>query len=99
MRDWLEDGARCCNHKAATLCSNLLKLEPALLTRSLREEDGHDPAFAAQRAFSVSRPLAPGICLHVRVCFDPLAGHGDRVIPQILSDGLHRLPLLWFSVS
>src|SRR6266849_2680557 len=32
MRDWLEVSARCSSHKAATLCSNLLKLEPALWT-------------------------------------------------------------------
>ncbi len=32
LRDWLEVGARCSSHKAATLCSNLLKLEPALWT-------------------------------------------------------------------
>ncbi len=32
MRDWLEIGTRCSNHKAATLCCNLLKLEPALWT-------------------------------------------------------------------
>jgi len=32
MRDWLEAGARSSSHKAATLCSNLLKLEPALWT-------------------------------------------------------------------
>jgi transposase len=32
MCDWLEAGARSSNHKAATLCANLLKLEPALWT-------------------------------------------------------------------
>jgi transposase len=32
LRDWLEDGARCSSPKAAALCANLLKLEPALWT-------------------------------------------------------------------
>jgi transposase len=32
LREWLAVGARCSSHKAATLCANLLKLEPALWT-------------------------------------------------------------------
>ncbi len=32
LRAWLEVGARCSSHKAVVLCSNLLKLEPALWT-------------------------------------------------------------------
>jgi transposase len=32
MRGWLEDGARCADAKAATLCGNLLAIEPALWT-------------------------------------------------------------------
>jgi transposase len=32
LRDWLEAGARSSSHKGATLCANLLKLEPALWT-------------------------------------------------------------------
>jgi len=32
MRTWLEDGARCSSRKAAALCGNLLKLEPAMWT-------------------------------------------------------------------
>ena len=32
MRDWLEEGARCRDAKAATLCGNLLDVEPALWT-------------------------------------------------------------------
>jgi transposase len=32
LRDWLAMGARCSSHKAATLCTSLLKLEPALWT-------------------------------------------------------------------
>ena len=32
LREWLEVGTRCSSHKAATLCANLLKLEPALWT-------------------------------------------------------------------
>lgn len=32
LRAWLEQGARCSSPKAATLCGNLLKLEPALWT-------------------------------------------------------------------
>lgn len=37
MRDWLELGTRCSSHKAAVLCSNLLKLEPALWTFLYKE--------------------------------------------------------------
>lgn len=32
MREWLEDGARCTDAKAAALCGNLLEAEPALWT-------------------------------------------------------------------
>lgn len=32
LRTWLEQGARCSSPKAATLCTSLLKLEPALWT-------------------------------------------------------------------
>jgi transposase len=32
MRSWLEEGARCRDAKAATLCSNLLAVEPAMWT-------------------------------------------------------------------
>lgn len=32
MRDWLESGTRCRDHKTATFCQNLLDLEPALWT-------------------------------------------------------------------
>lgn len=37
LRGWLERGARCSSPKAATLCSNLLKLEPALWTFLYKE--------------------------------------------------------------
>ncbi len=32
MQDWLEEGAHCADAKAATLCNNLLAVEPALWT-------------------------------------------------------------------
>jgi transposase len=37
LRDWLEQGARSSSSKAATLCANLLKLEPALWTFLYKE--------------------------------------------------------------
>ena len=55
MQEWLGDGARCRDRKAAALCSNLLAVEPALWTflyrRGVEPTNNH-----------IERLLRPGCC-------------------------------------
>jgi len=77
MRDWLEDGARCEDTKAAALCGNLLDVEPALWTflhkRGVEPTNNH-----------IERLLRPGV-LWRKNAFGCHSDRGCRFVERILT--------------
>jgi transposase len=92
MRDWLEVGAHCSNHKAATLCSNLLKLEPALWTflykRGVEPTNNHGERLA--RSGVLWRKIAFG-CQSERGC-----RFVERILTVVQTLRLQQRPVLDF---
>jgi transposase len=77
LRDWLEDGARCSDHKAATLCGNLLKLEPALWTFLYRK--GVEPTN------NHGERMARSGVLWRKIAFGCHSARGCRFVERILT--------------
>jgi transposase len=77
MRSWLEEGARCREAKAATLCSNLLEVEPALWTflykRGVEPTNNH-----------IERLLRPGV-LWRKNAFGCHSEGGCRFVERLLT--------------
>ena len=77
LLDWLERGARCSSHKAATLCGNLLKLEPALWTFLYQE--GVEPTN------NHGERLTRSGVLWRKIAFGCHSGRGCRFVERILT--------------
>lgn len=92
MREWLEVGARCSNHKAATLCSNLLKLEPALWTFLYKQgvEPTNNHGERLTRSGVLWRKIAFG-CQSARGC-----RFVERILTVVQTLRLQHRPVLDF---
>jgi transposase len=92
MRDWLEDGARCSHHKAATLCANLSKLEPALWTFLYKEgvEPTNNHGERMARSGVLWRKIAFG-CHSERGC-----RFVERILTVVQTLRLQKRPVLDF---
>jgi transposase len=77
MRDWLEEGARCRDQKAAALCGNLLDVEPALWT--FLHKSGVEPTNN-----HIERLLRPGV-LWRKNAFGCHSENGCRFVERILT--------------
>jgi len=77
LRDWLESGARCSSPKAATLCTSLLKLEPALWTFLYKE--GVEPTN------NHGERLARSAVLWRKISFGCHSQRGCRFVERILT--------------
>ena len=77
MRDWLEEGARCKDAKAAALCGNLLEVEPALWT--FLQKPGVEPTNN-----HIERQLRPGV-LWRKNAFGCHSENGCRFVERILT--------------
>jgi transposase len=79
MRDWLKEGKRCSDAKAAAFCGNLLDLEPAMW-RFLRHSDkGVEPTNN-----HIERQLRPGV-LWRKNAFGCHSERGCRFVERILT--------------
>jgi transposase len=92
MRSWLEEGARCMDAKAATLCGNLLALEPALWTFLYKK--GVEPTNN-----HMERLLRPGV-LWRKNAFGSHSEGGCRFVERLLTVvqtlRLQKRPILEF---
>jgi len=92
LRDWLEAGARSSSHKAAVLCSNLLKLEPALWTfvykRGVQPTNNHGERLT--RSGVLWRKISFG-CHSDRGC-----RFVERILTVVQTLRLQRRPVLEF---
>jgi transposase len=77
MRSWLEEGTRCRDAKAATLCGNLLEVEPALWT--FLYKNGVEPTNN-----HIERLLRPGV-LWRKNAFGCHSESGCRFVERILT--------------
>lgn len=92
LRDWLEQGARCSSPKAATLCANLLKLEPALWTFLYKEnvEPTNNHGERLVRSGVLWRKIAFG-CHSERGC-----RFVERILTVVQTLRLQKRPVLDF---
>jgi transposase len=92
LRDWLERGARCSSPKAATLCANLLKLEPALWTFLYKEgvEPTNNHGERLARSGVLWRKIAFG-CHSERGC-----RFVERILTVVQTLRLQKRPVLDF---
>ena len=92
MRSWLEEGARCVDAKVATLCGNLLALEPALWTFLYKK--GVEPTNN-----HMERLLRPGV-LWRKNAFGSHSEGGCRFVERMLTVvqtlRLQKRPILEF---
>jgi transposase len=92
LRSWLEEGARCRDSKAATLCGNLRDVEPALWT--FLYKNGVEPTNN-----HIERLLRPGV-LWRKNAFGCHSEAGCRFVERILTVlqtlRLHKRPTLEF---
>jgi transposase len=92
MRDWLEEGARCSGAKAAALCGNLQKLEPALWTflykKGVEPTNNHGERMA--RSGVLWRKIAFG-CHSERGC-----RFVERILTVVQTLRLQKRPVLGF---
>jgi transposase len=77
VRNWLQDGARCADAKAAALCGNLLAVEPALWT--FLSKDGVEPTNN-----HIERLLRPGV-LWRKNAFGCHSEAGCRFVERLLT--------------
>lgn len=77
LRGWLEEGARCRDAKAATLCGNLLAVEPALWTFLYKQE-------VEPTNNHIERLLRPGV-LWRKNAFGCHSERGCRFVERILT--------------
>ena len=77
MRSWLEEGARCRDAKAATLCGNLLAVEPALWTFLYKKD-------VQPTNNQIERLLRPGV-LWRKNAFGSHSEGGCRFVERMLT--------------
>jgi transposase len=77
MRNWLEEGARCPDAKAAALCGNLLAVEPAMWT--FLKKEGVEPTNN-----HIERQLRPGV-LWRKNAFGCNSERGCRFVERMLT--------------